>query len=100
MSALDKEIRENIEGFMDRILKDPAELYNIISEQLIAQGIEPDKERVLCAVSGYLYGRVRADYWFLHKKKKLSHEELHSFHDLMKRRTSELRGAITLEYLK
>lgn len=100
MSALDREIRQSIEEFIDNVLKDPAEIYDIISSQLMAQGIQPDTERVLCAVSGYLYGRVRANYLRFHKKRKLSSEELDSFHELMRRRTIELREALTLDHLK
>jgi hypothetical protein len=92
VSKIDVAIRNKIELAIDNMLKDPQKVYDEISTMLSKQGIEPDLDAILSAISGYFWGRVKAEY--LDKfKRDLNEDEKTDFNELMGRRAWELREA-------
>ena len=95
--TLDQNVRNSIENTIDGFLANPDEVFTVFSAMLAFQGIEPNVDTVLSAISGYLYGRVCAEYRRRFNR-TLEQNEKSDFNKLMKRRLWELRQAyINLE---
>ena len=62
MSPLDENVRTSIEKTIDRYLENPGKVIIEFSTMLSFQGIEPTLDTVLSAISGWMYGRVCANY--------------------------------------
>jgi len=90
--ALDENVRTSIEKTIDRYLENPDEIFIEFSTMLSFQGIEPTLETVLSAISGYMYGRVCAEYRKRFSR-ALDQPEKSDFNKLMARRAWELRQA-------
>ena len=97
--ALDENVRNAIENTIDRYLVNPDEEFIVFSILLSSQDIELTLDTVLSAISGYMYGRVCAEYRRRFNR-PLNQYEKSDFNKLMERRAWELRQAYMKEQLK